>query len=219
MSGTDRPRRGPVLALAALAAAGMLACAAQRPPASEAPRPAPYASRLQLTAEARGRGMSLAAGAAVDPGLGARLELRDPMGATVLLLWVSPAGGRILSPDGRQEARWEGAVEVLPWSPSEVWALLTGALPAGARSVRRTSSGALSGARWDGPYGRVTLRAVAAPGRPFPPESAELSGPGPARLGVRWTSLSDQPPPASALEPPPPGEPVPLSDLVGEILR
>lgn len=220
MNGTDRPLRGPAWTLAALwAAAVMTGCAAARPPRSEAPLPPAYTARLQVTAEARGRGMSLPAGAAVDPARCARLELRDPMGATLLLLWITPDRGRVLSPDGRQEAAWDRASESLPWSPAELWALLAGTLPPGARSQRRDAAGALRSARWDNPFGGVALRAVPAASGAFPPESAELSGPGPARLALRWRSVSPGPPPDAALEPPPPGEAVPLSDLLGEVLR
>lgn len=163
--------------------------------------------------------MSLPAGVAVDPAGFARVELREPLGATVLVLAISSHTGRLLSPDLGQEALWDKASGALPWSPSELWCLLSGEVPAGAHPLsdwrggsRRTS--------WNGPFGKVIFRTEPSPGRTFPPAVASLRGPGKARLTVAWRAVYDAPPPREALLPPPPAaEQVPLDSLLKEIFQ
>jgi hypothetical protein len=208
--------------LAALLWLALLACAEHRPPEREAEPvvPVAYGAHLQVTLEAHGRGFSLPAGAAVDPARGARVELRDPLGAARLLLLLSPASGRLFSPDAREEARWEAASESLPWSPLDLWSLLVALPPPGATDARRDAEGRLLSVRWSGPYGSMKARFSPAAERLFPPASALLSGPGPARLAVVWRDARAGAPQEGALEPPAGGSvAVPLESLLEELSR
>lgn len=217
--GDAAPLLRPLSALCLLLA--LTSCASRRPVGERAPSPAhaPYSAKIQFTAEAKGRGLSVPAGVAVDPAGFARVELRDPMGATLLVLALTPTSGRILSPDLRRGAKWDGASEALPWSPSELWCLLAGVLPTEGASLANLRPKA-DGATWKGPFGKVTLSREASPGRAFPPAQASLRGPGPARLGVVWRRVYEGAPPESSLAPPPAApEQLPLESLLKEVFR
>lgn len=199
-------------------------CSCAHRPGAESGRPpdappvrAPYSAKIQLTAEARGRGLSMPAGVAVDPAGFARVELRDPMGATILVLALSPHSGRLLSPGLRQEALWDKATETLPWDPSDLWCLLSG-VPTGA-SLSDPQRGHHR-ASWRGPFGKVRFRSVPSQDRAFPPEEASLRGPGAARLAIAWRTVYPGPPPPEALLPPPPAtEQVLMQSLLDGLFR
>jgi len=213
---------GPARTAALLCAAALVACAARRPPSPAAPPPPPtaYRAHLQVTVEALGRGFSLPSGAAVDPARGGRVELRDALGGARLLLLLDSASGRLFRPGTAEEARWTGACEALPWSPSDLWSLLVASPPTAAHAVRRDGSGRPLSAAWPGAGGTLRVRFTWEPGRLFPPAEAHLKGPGAARLAVVWRDAQAGGIPDGALDAPQGGGAVvPLEDLLAEVSR
>jgi len=98
------------------------------------------------------RGFTAPCAFALDPSSGARVEVRDPFGATRLLLFVGPSEATVVDPATGRFGLWRGSSDALPWSPSDLWSAMTGRPPAGARVLRR--EGGLEAA-WSGRTGRI----------------------------------------------------------------
>lgn len=117
-------------ALLVLSSALLSGCAPARTPLPWAPEPAkiPYSATLRILVHSRGRTASLRAGCAVDPSRGARVEIRDPMGSTRLLLILLPRPTRalLIDPARRVRALWNQNTENLPWVPETLWLALAG---------------------------------------------------------------------------------------------
>ncbi len=183
-----------------LCAVALAACTARTPPSAVAPlRLGAYAGQVAVTATYRGRGFAFRAGCAVDPAAGARLEVRDPMGGTRLLLLLRPDAGEFLSPGTGEEAVWDGGSEELPWNPLDLWTLLAAVPPPHRDTVSYDAIGRLVSCRWSGRGSILEGRFFAAKEGAFPYASATLAGPGAARLEVRWAAVRPAAPPEGFL--------------------
>lgn len=143
--------------------------------------PAPYSATLRILIRASGREASFRAGCAVDPARGARLEVRDPLGATRLLALLGDSGGVLLVDPARElESLWDDASETLPWVPDALRTFLMGPPPAGA-SPERNKGGATHFA-WPSGSGSVKAALVPSAAGPAPYAEGDFRGPGRARL-------------------------------------
>ena len=115
-----------------------------RPP--ELLRPVPvssYSAFINCTLSFRNHTTAFQGGCAVDPAKGVRVELRDVMGSTKILLFLNGEKATAVVPESGATCAWSKATPVFPWGSSDLWALFTGELPSlrgsrGGRSVRST---------------------------------------------------------------------------------
>lgn len=181
-----RPRKERAT-LALLLLTALLACA-PKAPESWAPLIAPsfsYSASAACTLVLGEREFRASGGCAADSAQGARVELRDPIGATLLLIIVTPARGILLSPDKRLSFAWTEAGREMPWSPSDLMALFAGP-PRG--SDKAPSEKAVTIFHWKNGRGRVTGEFTPT-GGPLAFSAASLRGPGHASLSLRLDSV------------------------------
>ncbi len=167
-----------------------LACA-HRPPAqasARVPLP-PYTANIQIRATAKGRGAVVPAGCAVDPSLGARVELRDGLGGARLLAILKPSSALLFAPDSGESAVWKESDSNLPWSPLDLWTLLSATPPPHRDFARYDSAGRLAACSWQGPNGGRRARFLAGSGA-FPYSKAFVDGPMGAILSIEWRSVT-----------------------------
>jgi hypothetical protein len=201
----SRKRNGS-LTLAILLAAmlgGLAGCAPVRPTAPWQP-PAvsgPYTANARFLFEARGKTASFRGGCAVDPGQGLRLEVRDPMGSTRLLLILlpHPTGVLLLDPARKVHALWSLRSPSLPWVPDTLWLVLSGEPPFGAE-ISRSGEDRLD-LRWT--VGDAVLKGSLRPSHsgPAPFTEVEVRSRG-VHLKVSLSDVKPQPMAPAALESP-----------------
>lgn len=198
-----------VRSLAALLVLLGLGCAPRLPVPSSAEGRGLLSGRGRITLSAGHRGISAPCAFVLDGASGrARVEIREPMGTTRLVLFLSPAEARLWEPTSGAWALWMGAADGLPFAPSDLWAALRALPPVGARGrtegqgVRaswRNGAGRVRGwfgeregekvVRLEGPHrSRLELRSVLVPveavaaGALLPPEFPEADRLPPGRL-------------------------------------
>jgi hypothetical protein len=181
---------GPSKGLCAVLVAAALSCA---PKAPETWRPltaarGAFSASVACTLLLGDREFRASGGCAADPAQGARVELRDPVGATRLLILVTPARATLFSPQRGLAFTWTEAGREMPWSPRDLMALFAGPPPG---SVKLSSGGPSMGFRWRNPAGRVSGEFTPADG-PSPFSEARLKGPGRAALALRLDSARPQ---------------------------
>ena len=184
-----RPRKLRA-AFAVLQFGALLACA-PRPPETWKPLVAlssSYSASAACTLALGGRDFRASGGCAVDPAQGARVELRDPSGATLLLIIVTPNRANLLCPQSGLSFSWNEADRDMPWSPADLMSLFVGP-PAG--SVKMSSKGPALICRWKNGVGRVTGEFVPADS-PLAFSAVSLRGPGRAGLSLRLNSAQAQ---------------------------
>jgi len=182
LSGVSRFRA----ALALLLLTALLACA-QRAPETWKPLAAPsssYSASAACILVLGEREFRASGGCAVDPAQGARMELRDPFGATLLLIIVTPTRGILLCPQRRLSFTWTEAGREMPWSPGDLMALFVGP-PPGSAKLSSEGSGLIF--RWKNSAGRVRGEFAPASGSAAF-SAASLRGPGRAGLSLRLNS-------------------------------
>ncbi len=152
--------------------------------------PAPgtsWSGRGRIVLSRGSRGFTAPCAFALDPSSAARVEVRDPFGTTRLLLFLGPSQATVVDPVTGRYGLWRVSTDALPWSASDLWAAVTGRLPAGARLRRR--DGRVQ-ATWSGGAGRV--KAVLREPAEGPGESV-FRVRGGAELTFRVESLSTAP--------------------------
>jgi len=173
-----------------------LGCAPRLPSPSLAVASVPLAGRGRIVLSAGRYGLSAPCAFVLDPvAHRARLEIREPLGTTRLVLFLEPGGALLWEPAGGRWSRWEAAGPGLPFAPDDLWGALLLVPPDGARG--RTTGTELRAA-WRNGAGRVKGR--------FGEEGGErrafLEGPRGARLEVRYEAVQAGPPPEEAFTPP-----------------
>lgn len=191
-----------------------LGCAPRFPPPSLASgNPAPLSGRGRIALTAGRQGFSAPFGFFLDPAAEkARVEIREPMGATRLVLFLEPRGALLWDPAGDGWSPWREAGPHLPFAPRDLWAALLGLPPDGARGRQ---AGSELRAAWRNGAGRVKGRF----GTDGEIRRVSLEGPRGARLEVRFQAGKAAPPPEGAFAPPPLPEEgrIPLSRLLQEV--
>lgn len=119
----------------------------------------------------------------MDPGRGTRVELRDPLGMTALLVLLAPGRGAIVAPQAGRAYTWSEAGRELPFAPQDLMALFEGAPPE-ARPGKAVSPACLA-FRWKNAAGGI-LAEFAPSSEPAPFSRAVLEGPGGATVAVRF---------------------------------
>ena len=177
--------------IAILLTTALAACAPTKAPETWKPlaAPAPFSASAVCTLTLGSRELRASGGCAADPAQGARVELRDPFGVTLLLIVVTPAHAALLSPKGGLVYTWTEAGPEMPWSPSDLMALFTGPPPG---SERAAPAGGATVFRWKNREGRVTAEFVPASGSAAPFSESRLKGPLRASLTLRLESVSGQ---------------------------
>ncbi len=196
-----KPSFGGAALLSAMLFCGACSHIPQQSPAAISPL-APYTASIQIRATAHGRGALLSAGCAVDPASGARVEIRDNMGGTRLLVLLKPSSALLFNPDSGESARWSELDSSLPWSPLDLWTLLAATPPPHGESIKYDNSGRLAACEWRGAGGGRRARFVRSTGG-FPYASAMVDGPMGARLTVEWRKADFGAIPAEVLAGPP----------------
>ena len=162
----------------------------------------PYTASIQIRATAHGRGALVSAGCAVDPASGARIELRDNMGGTRLLIILKPSAAFLFAPDSGESASWSESDSSLPWSPLDLWTLLAAVPPPHGESIRYDNSGRLAACEWRGASGGRRASFASTAGG-FPYSSAVVDGPMGAKLAIEWRRAEFGAIPSEALAEPP----------------
>jgi hypothetical protein len=177
-----------------------------------------YSAVLSGSLTWHGKGIPITGGCAVDPQHGIRVELRDAMGMTRLLLLVNPSECRLIDPAAGLISAWSSPEKDIPWAPEDLTFLFTARRPAGlTRLTGRTGHPALE-ASWQNSRGRMTARFEPFKTGPCPFSDAVLAGPGGARLELKWNSVVAASFSAGAFDPPPMNlEPVAVDRLLNEI--
>ena len=134
-----------------------------------------------------GRTLAAFGGCAVEPGKGARVELRDPFGATQMLLLLTPAEGTLVAPSAGLVYRWSEATRAMPWDPADLLFLLQGGPVPGQAGLEPRPGGRLR-AGWRNGLGRCRADLIPSPAGPCPFLRAELRGPGRTLLTLKLTS-------------------------------
>ncbi|MGC8764093.1 MAG: hypothetical protein ACP5VN_10780 [Acidobacteriota bacterium] len=182
--------------LATLALLG-LGCAPRLPTPSLPGGTAPPAGKGRITLLAGRSGLSAPCAFALDATLGkARVEIREPMGATRLVLFLEPGAALLWDPAGGGWTRWEKAGPGLPFAPGDLWAALLLRPPGGARG---RAWGPELRASWRNGAGRVRGN-FCEDGRE---RRVSLQGPRGARLEIRFEAVEAATPPEGAFTPPP----------------
>jgi hypothetical protein len=185
--GTPRAWGRKALPLAAAISLLTGACAPQRIPQVLAPGPAasPFRGTLRVQLRAGGREGSFRAGCAVDPGRGIRIEVRDPFGATRLLLLLEEGGAILVDPARGTQASWGSDRSALPWGPDAMWLFLAGRVPDGGSLV--THSADRIRCDWASYGNQVRVRLSSAPGSPAPYATMDARGGRGERLRITLT--------------------------------
>jgi len=167
----------------------LIACAFRKPPAAlpAAPVAEPYTASLSVTLRLGGRTLAAFGGCAVEPGKGARVELRDPFGATQMLLLLTSTEGTLVAPSAGLVYRWSEATRAMPWAPADLLFLLEGGPPPGQGGLTVRPTGSLQ-AVWKNGLGRCRADLAPSPVGPCPFLRAELRGPGRTLLTLALTS-------------------------------
>lgn len=189
MPGTRSP-----LALLALLSLG---CAPRLPsPSLASGGQDPLSGRGRVTLTAGRCGLSAPFAFVLDPVAGrARVEIREPMGTTRLVLFLQPGGALLWDPAGGGWSPWEEAGPNLPFSPRDLWAALLDLPPDEARG---RTEGSEVRAAWRNGAGRVRGRF----GADGEIRRVSLEGPRGARLEVRFEAEKAGLPPEGAFRAP-----------------
>lgn len=183
----------------------LVACAHRYPGVGSPPSTVPqeaFSALIHCTI-AFGKTRVAASGAcAVDPSVGARIELRDPLGATRLLLLIAPRQATLIAVESGRYYVWKDASSDVPWSASDLWAAFSGRLPETARRIRRTSSGAAVSARWRNADGRIRASFTASQSGPCPHATVFLKGPRSAALRISFSQGKSFDSESTLFEPP-----------------
>ena len=199
--GAGFPLGVPLLISAAAVVALSSSCAKtpQRDNLFHGWRCAAYKTVLKIRVGA-GRGIdTVTAGCAVDPALGARIEIRDPFGATRLLVFAGASGGTVVSPGTGSRAEWNMPSEVMPWGPADLWFLLSGSPPSDEMAVKERGGRRVT-CTWKNGAGMIKASLDCGGVSPF--SRADLKGPGRAFMSVEWTRVEAYEPVPEAFEPP-----------------
>ncbi|MEW6758918.1 MAG: hypothetical protein AB1347_11920 [Acidobacteriota bacterium] len=188
--------RGWSSALAISLLVPLFGCSARRAPQDWPAAGTSWSGRGRIVLSRGSRGFTAPCAFALDPSSGARVEVRDPFGTTRLLLFLGPSQATVVDPVTGRYGFWRGSSDTLPWSPSDLWAAVTGRPPAGARLRRRDGR---AEAAWSGRAGRV--KAVLRDPVEGPGESV-LRARGGAELTFRVEGLSAAPFDPAVLSPP-----------------
>jgi len=143
-----------------------------------------FSAVVRCTAAFGKTNVTASGGCAVDPVFGARIELRDPLGAARLLLLVKPREATLISIESGLFFTWSDASRNMPWSASDLWAVLSGRLPGNAHRIKLSRDGAVLSARWRNADGRIHATFRASHEGPCPFSEARLSGPHSASLSI-----------------------------------
>jgi hypothetical protein len=207
-----------VLALAALIA--LLGCVSRR---VDVAWPSPdleggYSATLSGSLTWHGKGIPITGGCAVDPRRGIRVELRDPMGMTRLLLLVNDSECKLMDPVAGLISTWSSPHRDMPWAPEDLAFLFMAHRPPSlTRLTTRTGHPTLE-ASWRNDRGRMTATLEPSNTGPCPFSEATVSGPGAAKLTLKWGSVAPASFPAQAFDPPPMNlEPVAVDRILSEI--
>ncbi len=168
----------------------LAACAQRRPRVGQPQANVPgesYSALVRCTVAYGKTNVTASGGCALDPGVGARIELRDPFGAARLLLLVTPRKATLISIDSGGFYTWSGASGNMPWSASDLWAVLSGHLPGNAHRLKLSADGVLVSARWRNADGRIHATFKASHEGPCPFAEARLSGPRSASLSISFS--------------------------------
>ena len=152
------------------------------------PAAAPYSASLRLSTTLGQRGFTASGGCAVDPARGARIELRDPSGASQFLLLVTRDRAVLIALKTGLTCKWGPASRAIPFSSADLWFLFTGRPPAGLRDLQATEKG-LTYAAWDGGLGTVACQFDPVSGGLLPHDSALLRGAVGARVELSWSNV------------------------------
>ena len=152
------------------------------------PARAPYSASLRLTTTLGQRGFTASGGCAVDPARGVRVELRDPSGASQLLLLVTRDRAVLIALKTGLTCEWGRASRSMPFSSADLWFLFTGRPPAGLTDLQATEKG-LTYAAWDGGLGPASCQFTPVSGGLLPHDSALLRGPWGARVELNWSNV------------------------------
>jgi hypothetical protein len=177
-----------------------------------------YSALLSGSLTWHGKGIPIAGGCGVNPQHGIRVELRDAMGMTRLLLLVNTSECRLVDPAAGLVSTWSSPERDMPWAPEDLIFLFTARRPASlARLTARPGHPALE-ASWQNNRGKMTAKLEPMKVGPCPFSEAVVAGPGSARLQLRWTSIVPASLPADAFDPPPMNlKPVAVDRLLNEI--
>lgn len=146
----------------------------------------PYRGSLRIQIRAGGREGSFRAGCAVDPGKGIRIEVRDPFGATRLLLLLEEGGALLVDPARGLKASWGPESGALQWGPDALWLFLTGRIPAGG-SLAASSEDRVR-CTWKSGGDSVRVRLSASPPGPAPYATMDARGSRGERIRLTLTS-------------------------------
>ena len=219
--GAGEVRRGPVWKGSALLLLLVCsACAGRRPPAGapDVPRAdAAFTARFSGSLEWRGKGVPLSGLLAVVPDSGARLEIRNPLGGVLLVVFVGPRACTLLRPTDGAQATWDAAGGEFPFAARDLWFLLSGCPPAESMDTR--SRGGVFEARWRNEGGWVDLAGRASETGPAPFTKARMRGPRGAELRMTLGTPEARTVPEEALRPPAPAaETASPSELLKELV-
>jgi hypothetical protein len=182
----------------------LLGCASRRvdltlpPPTPEAS----YSAVLSGSLTWHGKGIPITGGCAVDPLQGIRLELRDTLGMTRLLLLVNAKECRLVDPAAGLVSTWSSPGRDIPWASEDLIFLFLGHRPPGLTRLTVRTGRPMLEASWKNGLGKVTAELEPLEGGACPFRQAVVMGPGAARLKLNWTSVLAASFPDDAFDPP-----------------
>ena len=141
-----------------------------------------YSALFRCSISYRNRETTFRGGCAIDPERGGRIEFRDPMGATVVLVLLDKERATAVSPFKNLKCTWTESGSEFPWSPADLWSVFSGEYP--ASNLR--SKGLTTTAKWRNDSGKV--RAWFTCSGEGLPLKARLKGPGPLELTIRFSN-------------------------------
>lgn len=144
---------------------------------------ASYSALIHCTMSFGKHFTSFLGGCAVDPEKGVRIELRDAMGATKLLLFLNGERATAVIPESGATCTWSKATREFPWSASDLWAIFTGKLP----SQRWSRKGQVIHSTWRNEMGKI--RAELSLGADETVAGGFFKGPGRFRLEIKFRNV------------------------------
>ncbi len=156
-------------------------CAARRSPVFMGRASHSFSASLRITLSLKGRTLTFHGGCAVASSGDTRIELRDAMGTTRLLIFLRGARATAILPESGASYSWLRGVREFPWSAAQLRTLFVTGIPEGAK---RHGDGSLS-LSWRTYRGRVTMTRATGD----KPTYAALRGPGSWRLAVAFSSV------------------------------
>lgn len=142
-----------------------------------------YSALINCTLSFRNHTTAFQGGCAVDPAKGVRVELRDVMGATKILLFLNGEKATAVVPESGAICAWSKATPAFPWGSSDLWAIFTGKLP----SQRWSRKGQVIHSTWRNDMGKI--RAELTSSADGMAERAFLKGPRGFRLEIKFRSV------------------------------